>query len=161
MMGRHAYQAVQTPSSAIAPATHSARPLIAANQDELARKQEQWPRPSRHCRSRRSYRRFHLRLHPRPRRSASSRSNLHNRLAQWICRAPAIAQHGRPRGVISDDQPDTREGQVGRSGEAERSAFISVYCGPETTLCKIPQLRQSWPQKHFGAPSILARVNSL
>ena len=29
-------------------------------------------------------------------------------------------QHGKPRGVVSDDQPDAREGQAGRPGVAER-----------------------------------------
>src|ERR1700693_2941250 len=29
-------------------------------------------------------------------------------------------KHGKPQGVISDDQPDAREGQVGRPGVAER-----------------------------------------
>src|SRR5215831_10547674 len=28
-------------------------------------------------------------------------------------------QHGRPHGVVGDDQPDAREGQAGRSGETE------------------------------------------
>jgi hypothetical protein len=28
----------------------------------------------------------------------------------------------KPQGVVSDDQPDAREGQVGRHGVAERSA---------------------------------------
>ena len=29
-------------------------------------------------------------------------------------------QHGKPHGVVSDDQPDAREGQAGRLGVAER-----------------------------------------
>ena len=29
-------------------------------------------------------------------------------------------QHGKPLGVVSDDQPDAREGQAGRFGVAER-----------------------------------------
>jgi hypothetical protein len=31
-------------------------------------------------------------------------------------------QHGKPQGVISDDQPDAREGWAGRPGVAERFA---------------------------------------
>ena len=31
-------------------------------------------------------------------------------------------QHGKPQGVVSDDQPDAREGQAGRLGVAERFA---------------------------------------
>src|SRR5206468_795338 len=31
-------------------------------------------------------------------------------------------QHGKPQGVVSDVQPDAREGQAGRSGVAEGSA---------------------------------------
>jgi hypothetical protein len=30
--------------------------------------------------------------------------------------------HGKPHGVVSDDQPEAREGQVGRLGVAERFA---------------------------------------
>src|SRR5215213_4240320 len=30
------------------------------------------------------------------------------------------SQHGKPHGVVSDDQPNVREGQVGRHGVAER-----------------------------------------
>ena len=30
-------------------------------------------------------------------------------------------QHGKPLGVVKDDQPDAREGQAGRLGVAERS----------------------------------------
>ena len=30
------------------------------------------------------------------------------------------AQHGKPHGVVRDDQPDAREGQAGRCGVAER-----------------------------------------
>ena len=29
-------------------------------------------------------------------------------------------QHGKPLGVVKDDQPDAREGQAGRLGVAER-----------------------------------------
>ena len=35
------------------------------------------------------------------------------------------AQHGKPQGVIRDDQPDAREGQAGRSGVAERSVVCA------------------------------------
>src|SRR5205823_14453623 len=31
-------------------------------------------------------------------------------------------QHGKPQGVIRDDQPDAREGQAGRRGVTERLA---------------------------------------
>src|SRR5437899_2674387 len=31
-------------------------------------------------------------------------------------------QHGKPRRVVRDDQPDAREGQAGRAGVAERFA---------------------------------------
>src|SRR5271154_7063950 len=36
------------------------------------------------------------------------------------CTQGKRAQHGRPQGVVRDDQPDAREGQAGRRGEAER-----------------------------------------
>ena len=34
----------------------------------------------------------------------------------------SVRNTGKPRGVVSDDQPDAREGQAGRPGVAERSA---------------------------------------
>ena len=36
------------------------------------------------------------------------------------CTQGKRAQHGKPFGVISDGQPDAREGQAGRLGVAER-----------------------------------------
>src|SRR5262249_13811388 len=33
-------------------------------------------------------------------------------------------QHGKPRSVVSDGQPDAREGQAGRAGVTERSAVL-------------------------------------
>ena len=38
------------------------------------------------------------------------------------CTQGKRTQHGKPQGVISDDQPDAREGQAGRLGVAERFA---------------------------------------
>jgi hypothetical protein len=46
--------------------------------------------------------------------------------ALWLvaaaCTQGKRAQHGKPQGVIRDDQPEAREGQAGRSGVAERPA---------------------------------------
>src|SRR6267154_461863 len=36
------------------------------------------------------------------------------------CTQGKRTQHGKPQGVVSDDQPDAREGQAGRHGVAER-----------------------------------------
>ena len=36
------------------------------------------------------------------------------------CTQGKRTQHGKPRGVVREDQPDAREGQAGRSGVAER-----------------------------------------
>ena len=36
------------------------------------------------------------------------------------CTQGKRTQHGKPQGVVSDDQPDAREGQAGRPGVAER-----------------------------------------
>src|SRR5467141_2574336 len=36
------------------------------------------------------------------------------------CTQGKRTQHGKPHGVVSDDQPNAREGQVGRHGVAER-----------------------------------------
>src|ERR1700722_10896523 len=38
------------------------------------------------------------------------------------CTQGKRTQHGKPHGVVRDDQPDAREGQVGRRGVAERFA---------------------------------------
>src|SRR5580692_327030 len=38
------------------------------------------------------------------------------------CTQGKRTQHGKPRRVIRDDQPDAREGQAGRAGVAERFA---------------------------------------
>src|SRR6476620_1559512 len=36
------------------------------------------------------------------------------------CRQGKRTKHGKPQGVVSDDQPEAREGQAGRPGVAER-----------------------------------------
>src|SRR4029078_3930734 len=36
------------------------------------------------------------------------------------CTQGRRTKHGKPQGVVSDDQPDAREGQAGRPGVAER-----------------------------------------
>src|SRR5712691_5038631 len=36
------------------------------------------------------------------------------------CTQGKRAKHGKPQGVVSDDQPEAREGQAGRPGVAER-----------------------------------------
>src|ERR1700693_1758468 len=36
------------------------------------------------------------------------------------CTQGKRTQHGKPQSVVSDDQPDAREGQAGRHGVAER-----------------------------------------
>jgi hypothetical protein len=38
------------------------------------------------------------------------------------CTQGKRTQHGKPRCVVSDEQPDAREGQAGRAGVTERSA---------------------------------------
>ena len=38
------------------------------------------------------------------------------------CTQGKRTKHGKPQGVVSDDQSDAREGQVGRHGVAERFA---------------------------------------
>jgi hypothetical protein len=55
----------------------------------------------------------------------NERSNTPSRCAGVVaaaCTQGKRTQHGKPRGVVSDDQPDAREGQAGRPGVAERSA---------------------------------------
>src|SRR2546427_3371487 len=53
----------------------------------------------------------------------SERSGAPNRCAGVLataCTQGKRTQHGRPQGVVRDDQPDAREGQAGRPGESER-----------------------------------------
>src|SRR5712675_2271772 len=40
------------------------------------------------------------------------------------CTQGKRTKHGKPQGVVSDDQPNAREGQVGRLGVAERFAVL-------------------------------------
>src|SRR6202163_2697268 len=40
------------------------------------------------------------------------------------CTQGKRTQHGKPQGVVRDDQPDAREGQAGRPGVAERFAVL-------------------------------------
>jgi hypothetical protein len=40
------------------------------------------------------------------------------------CTQGKRTQHGKPHGVISDDQPDAREGQAGRLGVTERLVVL-------------------------------------
>src|SRR4030095_8432326 len=42
------------------------------------------------------------------------------RVVAAACTQGKRTQHGKPRGVVSDDQPDAREGQAGRPGVTER-----------------------------------------
>src|ERR1022692_3088123 len=59
-------------------------------------------------------------------RSTSRNSPKPSRLDHFLTKASLISvrgkrtQHGKPRRVIRDDQPDAREGQAGRAGVAER-----------------------------------------
>jgi hypothetical protein len=40
------------------------------------------------------------------------------------CTQGKRAQHGKPLGVVRDDQPDAREGRSGRSGVADRLVVL-------------------------------------
>src|SRR5439155_13185039 len=53
----------------------------------------------------------------------NEQSNTPSRCAAVVataCTQGKRTQHGKPQGVVSDDQPDAREGQAGRPGVAER-----------------------------------------
>jgi hypothetical protein len=39
-------------------------------------------------------------------------------------------KHGKPQGVVSDDQPEAREGQAGRPGVAERFVVLRSRVTP-------------------------------
>ena len=52
----------------------------------------------------------------------SERSSTSSRCAGVVataCTQGKRTQHGRPHDVVRDDQPDAREGQAGRRGDAE------------------------------------------
>ena len=54
---------------------------------------------------------------------ANERNNTPSRCAGVVataCTQGKRTQHGKPQGVVRDDQPDAREGQAGRPGVAER-----------------------------------------
>ena len=40
------------------------------------------------------------------------------------CTQGKRAQHGKPHGVVRDDQPAAREGEAGRDGVAERPVLL-------------------------------------
>ena len=40
------------------------------------------------------------------------------------CTPGRRTQHGKPHGVVWEDQPDAREGQAGRCGVAERPVLL-------------------------------------
>src|SRR6267142_2564720 len=57
------------------------------------------------------------------RRGANERSSAPSRCAGVVataCTQGKRTKHGKPQSVVSDDQPEAREGQAGRSGVAER-----------------------------------------
>src|SRR5882762_9153083 len=68
------------------------------------------------------------RTHARPERNSGAtvrilRSDTFRRCAGVVaaaCRQGKRTKHGKPQGVVSDDQPEAREGQAGRPGVAER-----------------------------------------
>jgi hypothetical protein len=75
--------------------------------------------------------------------------------------------HGRPQGVVRDDQPDAREGQAGRPGVAERFAVprkpgnAGGGKGPQYVrdhARRVVQLRRS--QKLLGRPERKHEVNA-
>ena len=54
---------------------------------------------------------------------ANERNNTPSRCAGVVataCTQGKRTQHGKPQGVVRDDQPDAREGRAGRPGVAER-----------------------------------------
>jgi hypothetical protein len=60
------------------------------------------------------------------------------------CTQGKRTQHGKPHGVVSNDQPEAREGQAGRLGVAER--FVSVRWAAHESggLVQIAVLRENW-----------------
>src|ERR1700726_649725 len=53
---------------------------------------------------------------------SESTSSCYTGVLAAACTQGKRTQHGKPHGVVSDDQPNAREGQVGRLGVAERFA---------------------------------------
>ena len=68
------------------------------------------------------------------------------------------AQHGRPQGVVSDDQPDAHEGQAGRFGETERFAVprkpgnAGGGKGPQQARARAPPVHRYRAAAHPRTP---------
>jgi hypothetical protein len=77
---------------------------------------EQASKRSLHRPTRQPFRGRLIRLEKRAKSSSSRCAGV----VAIACTQGKRAQHGKPLGVVSDDQPDAREGQAGRFGVAER-----------------------------------------
>src|SRR6266849_2336523 len=61
------------------------------------------------------------------------------------CTQGKRTQHGKPQGVVRDDQPDAREGQAGRPGVAERCVVAGNAGGGKGTQFKTDARRGEGP----------------
>ena len=75
------------------------------------------------------------------------------------CTQGKRTQHGKPQGVVRDDQPDAREGQAGRPGVTER--FVLPMKPGNAGGGKGPQFKQTQyvvKDLEIGQPIKLRRV---
>src|SRR6266436_5705246 len=73
------------------------------------------------------------------------------------CTQGKRTQHGKPQGVVSDDQPDAREGQAGCSGGWRRG---SQYCRSRLTPVEGRDLSSRQTQDAVRDPEIGQPINS-
>jgi hypothetical protein len=66
------------------------------------------------------------------------------------CTQGKRTQHGKPHGVVSNDQPETREGQAGRLGGAERFAVWVT-----TFICMASSLLIAFGAERLGLERLL------
>ena len=76
------------------------------------------------------------------------------------CTQESVRKHGKPHGVVRDDQPDAREGQAGRRGVAEAvilPALIFSMVRRTVSTAKAPKRRVARIQSTFAARIAICR----
>ena len=53
-------------------------------------------------------------------------------------------KHGKPQGVVSDDQPDAREGQAGRPRGGEERLVSTLKPGNADKGASVQDRRNTW-----------------
>jgi hypothetical protein len=105
-----------TPSISVSPIGDSAsvRAVARVNAEQASKRTMRRP-------TRQPYRGELIRLRERMRTTPTRCAGV----VATACTQGKRTQHGKPQGVVSDDQLDTREGQAGRPGVAERPVVLT------------------------------------